>query len=173
MIDPSARLEQPCIVKDAAVGARSVVWEFAKVIRGAAVGEDCSVGGCAVVDAARVGHRCAVGHGAQLHPGSQIGDDVFVGPGAILCNDRWPQPSKEGFRADLFWRGFITVRVKDGASIGAGAVILPGVTIGKRAMVAANATAKCDLPDDYLLRRDGSMVPIKPEWRQVRMIEAR
>jgi UDP-2-acetamido-3-amino-2,3-dideoxy-glucuronate N-acetyltransferase len=159
-------------VVDATIGEGTRVWQFASVIRGAKIGKGCTVSAYALIDAAVVGDGCLISSGAQLHPGTSIGNEVFVGPGVIFCNDFWPTTNKEGFRADLLLRGFLTVRVNDGASIGAGAVVLPGVTIGKRAMVAANATVRHDVPDDYLLRRDGGMVPIKPEWRQKRMIEA-
>jgi acetyltransferase-like isoleucine patch superfamily enzyme len=159
-------------VVDATIGDGSRVWQFASVIRGAKIGKGCTVSAYALIDAAVVGDGCLISSGAQLHPGTMIGNEVFIGPGAIFCNDLWPSTNKEGFRCDLLQRGFVTTMVLDGAAIGAGAVILPGVTVGKRAMVAANATARHSVPDNYLLRRDGTMLPIKPEWREKRMIEA-
>lgn len=161
MIDPSARLEQPCIVKDASVGARSIIWEFAKVIRGAGIGEDCSIGGCAIIDAAQIGHRCAIGHGAQVHPGAWLRDEVFVGPGAIICNDRWPRVAKDGFDAAALLSGeFITVEIHEGASIGAGAIVLPGVVIGAGSVVAAGAVVTHSMPPCSLWKREGGWVPM-------------
>jgi acetyltransferase-like isoleucine patch superfamily enzyme len=161
VIDASARLQQPCIVKDATIGARSIVWEFAQVIRGAVIGEDCSIGGCAIVDAARLGHRCAVGHGAQLHPGVRIRDDVFIGPGVIVCNDSWPRVGKDGFNAVALLSGeFVTVEIHDGVSIGAGAIILPGVIIGSGSTVAAGAVVTHSMPPCTLWKRIGGWVPI-------------
>ena len=161
MIDPTARIEQPCIVKDASVGARSIVWEFAKVIRGAAVGADCSIGGCAIVDAALVGDRCLVGHGAQLHPGTKVGNDVFVGPGVIVCNDRWPRVGKDGFHPQLLLeRKMVTVDIADGVSIGAGAIILPGVSIGANAVVAAGSVVTHSMPPCSLWKRKGGWVSL-------------
>lgn len=161
MIHASARLEQPCVVKDASIGARSIVWEFAKVIRGARIGEDCSVGGCAIVDAVWIGDRCAIGHGAQLHPGTSVGNDVFVGPGAIVCNDRWPRVSKDGFKADLLLKGrMATVAIQDGVSIGAGAIILPGVIVGAGSVVAAGSVVTRSMPRCSLWKRSGGWVPL-------------
>lgn len=171
-IDPSARIEQPCIVMDAAIGAGSVIWEFAKVIRGASVGADCSIGGCAVVDAAIVGDRCAIGHGAQLHPGTRLGNDVFVGPGVIVCNDRWPRVGKDGFDAGaLLERRFVTVQIADGVSIGAGAIILPGVVIGAGSVISAAAVVTHSMPPCSLWKRKGGWVPLSAR-RPQRLREA-
>jgi acetyltransferase-like isoleucine patch superfamily enzyme len=173
MISESAFIHDKAHVDDTVtIGARTKVWQFSSVIRGTVLGEDCVVASNVTLDGPQAGDRCIFSPGVDISTGFEIGNDVFLGPNVVLCNDFWPVVNKDGFRADLFRRGFVTVRVKDGASIGANAVVLPGVTIGKRAMVAANATARHDVPDDYLLRRDGGMVPIKPEWREKRMIEA-
>ena len=159
MIDPSARLEEPCIVRDATIGQLSIVWEFAKVIRGARVGDGCSIGGCAIVDAATMGDRCAIGHGAQLHPGTWLGDDVFVGPGAIFCNDPWPSVNKDGFNAGQLLSGRLTtVRVMDGVSIGAGAIILPGAIIGAGSVIAAGSVVTHSMPPCSLWKRKGGWV---------------
>lgn len=145
------------------VAPRACVWQFASVIRHATVGEDSCIGGCAVVDAADVGERCRIGHGAQLHPGTFIEDDVFVGPGAICGNDRWPRAAKEGFDAEALLDGRMTmVRIERGASIGAGAVILPGAVIGRDAMVAAGAVVNRSVPSAHLFKRSGEIVPIDP-----------
>jgi UDP-2-acetamido-3-amino-2,3-dideoxy-glucuronate N-acetyltransferase len=161
VIDPSARLEQPCVVKDASIGARSIVWEFAKVIRGARIGDDCSIGGCAIVDAASTGDCCAIGHGAQLHPGTSLGHDVFVGPGVIVCNDPWPSVNKDGFDAAQLLNGrFTTVRIMDGVSIGAGAIILPGMIIGAGSVIAAGSIVTHSMPRSSLWKRAGGWVPM-------------
>lgn len=162
MIDPSARLEQPCIVRDASIGAHSIVWEFAKVIRGARIGDDCSIGGCAIVDAASMGNRCSIGHGAQIHPGTRLFDDVFVGPGAIICNDRWPRVDKDGFQSAALLSGrFVTVEIHDAVNIGAGAIILPGVIIGAASTIAAGAVVTHSMPPCSLWKREGGWVPMR------------
>lgn len=158
-------------MRDASIGARSIVWEFAKVIRGARVGDDCSIGGCAIVDAARLGHRCSVGHGAQIHPGVRIRDDVFVGPGAIVCNDSWPRVGKDGFNSAALLSGdFVTVEIHDGVNIGAGAIILPGIIIGAGSTIAAGSVVTHSMPPVSLWKRAGGWVPMsarRPERMRV------
>lgn len=155
MIHPTA------VVEGSTVGEGAEVWQFASVIRGATVGLNGNIGGCAVVDGATLGNDCSVGHGAQVHPGSRLGNRVFVGPGAILCNDRWPRVSKDGFDGDALLSGaVITIDVEDDVSIGAGAIILPGVRIGHDAVIAAGAVVTRGVPAHCLWKRCGAVVPI-------------
>lgn len=148
---------QTC-VQNADVGARTKVWQFASVIRGAKLGDDCVVGSCAVVDGATVGDRCHIGHGAQVHPGAVLGDEVFVGPGAVLCNDAWPRAHKRGFEL-----GAPSIVIETGASIGANAVVLPGVRIGAGAMVAAGSVVARSVPAKHRFLASGQVEPITDE----------
>lgn len=173
MISHLATIHALALVGDVTIGAGTRVWQFASVIRGAVLGTDCGVAGCAIIDAAKVGDRCCIGHGAQLHPGARLGNDVFVGPGAILCNDRWPRTTKDGFDMNSILSGaFITVEIGDGASIGAGAIVLPGVTIGEDAMIAAGAVVDVDVPACHIFCRDRRIMPIDPAHAPRRMCAA-
>jgi acetyltransferase-like isoleucine patch superfamily enzyme len=163
MIHPLAFVDFDC-----KIGSGTQVWQFASVIRGATIGRDCTIGACCILDAAILGDGCAVGAGAQLHPGTWLGSNVFFGPGAFALNDLWPTVDKDGF--ELPTDGKFTVVVEDGASIGAGAVILPGVRIGKGAMVAAGAVVESDIPAGCVYRRNGYTSPQRPpDWRERRM----
>lgn len=146
-------------VSESSVGEGTAVWQFASLIRGSRVGKGCSIGSCSVVDGAIVGDFSCVGHGAQVHPGTVVFSQVFIGPGAIICNDRWPRTSKTGFEFDRL-KERPTVVIEEGASIGAGAIILPGVRIGKGGMVAAGVVCGVDVPAGMLLRRDGTLEPM-------------
>lgn len=146
------------------IGKGSKLWQFASVIRGAIIGADCNIGSCSVVDSAVLGSGCSIGHGAQIHPGTQLCERVFVGPGAIICNDMWPSVDKEGWEPE----GRVTVRVGDDSSIGAGAIILPGVNIGPNAFVSAGAIVDKDVPSGMMFRRDGNITRIPPDWKQRR-----
>lgn len=174
MIHPTAFIHSQAHV-DASVeiGGGTRVWQFASVIRGTRLGKDCNVASCVTLDGPWIGDRCIVSPGVDISCGFLIGDDVFLGPNVVLCNDRWPSVSKEGFDAGLLRGDFVTVEIKPGAAIGANAVVLPGVVIGRNAMVAAGAVAERNVPDNHLLRRDRTMVAIEPEWRARRMCEAR
>jgi UDP-2-acetamido-3-amino-2,3-dideoxy-glucuronate N-acetyltransferase len=150
-------------INESSVGTDSNVWQFASIIRHARIGARCTVGANAIIDAALVGNDCIIGAASQLHPGTFIGNNVFIGPGVIFCNDRWPRVSKEGFNSkEILGQLYFTVRVEDNASIGAGCIILPGVTIGKGAMVAAGLTIRESVPQFYLVKKSGEYVPMSP-----------
>ena len=134
---------------DCQIGDGTLVWQFASVIRGARVGARCSIASSAVVDGAVVGDECVVGHGSAINPGVVLGNRVFVGQNAVFCNDRWPSVSKEGFEP-----GNVTIIVQDGAVIGAGAVILPGVILGKGCLIAANSTVSRSVPAGFMWTRN-------------------
>lgn len=160
------------IIPDCDPHPRIRVWPYAQVIRGAILGDGCSIGSCAIVDGSTLGERVSVGHGAQIHPGIKIGNDVFVGPGAIFCNDMWPEVDKEGFEIPV--GSFVTV-VEDGASIGAGAIILPGNRIGAGAVIAAGAVVDRDVPAGTLFRRNmpdiHNRIPADRKSRRMKFVE--
>lgn len=172
-IDATAQVHPLAFVDGADIGPRTKVWQFASVIRGTRLGADCIVASGATLDGPWFGDRCIVCHNVAMGPGFLFGDDVFVGPNVTICNDRWPRFGKDGFDADMLRNDFVAVQVGDGASIGANAVVLPGVMIGAGAMIAAGAVASKNVPAEHLLARDGSVVKIKPEWREQRMREAK
>jgi acetyltransferase-like isoleucine patch superfamily enzyme len=145
----------------ARVHEHAFVWQFASVIRCARVGEDSSIGAGAVVDGAFVGDRCSIGSGANLNPGTFIADDCFVGPHAVVCNDPWPRAERGDFDMDELLSGArVTVHIERGASVGAGAIILPGVSIGEDAMIAAGAVVTRSVAAGHLCKRSGQQVPI-------------
>lgn len=157
MIHPLAHVE------NATIGKGTRIWQFASVIRNARIGEDCTIASNALVDAATIGDRCIVSHGAAIEPGVVLGDEVFIGPQVVFCNDAWPRVAKHGFdMAPLLNGETVVTAVEDGASIGAGAIVLPGVRIGAGAMIAAGARVVADVPAAHLLKRDGTMIPIDP-----------
>lgn len=121
------------------------VWNWSKVREGVKIGEDCIVGQCCYVDFdVIIGDRCKVQNGVSLYHGLTVGNDVFIGPNATFTNDLVPR----AHNAD--WKVTPTV-VKNGASIGANATIVCGVTLGEHCMVAAGAIVTKDVPDYALV----------------------
>lgn len=165
MIDARAQIDATVQLGD---GCK--VWQFASVIRGAVLGRECVVGACANVDGARLGDRCRVGHAASLHPGLLAGEEVFFGPGAIVCNDPWPRVRRTGFDLEKLLAGFVCVRIGNQATIGAGAIVLPGISIGEGAMIAAGAVVDVNVPDGHLFKRSREMVAI--DRRQIAHMRA-
>lgn len=162
MIHPSAFIHPKAHVEGATVGAGCKVWQFASVIRGAVLGEGCNVASCATLDGPRLGARCIVSPGVDIGPGFWIGDDVFLGPNVVLCNDAWPRVAKDGFDVSRFGFDTYSVIVGSGASIGANVVILPGVVIGARAMIAAGSRVTRNVAPGHLWT-DAKFGPIANE----------
>ena len=117
------------------IGAGTRIWAFVHILPGARIGDDCNIcDGVFVEGDVVVGDRTTVKCGVQLWNGVRLGDDVFVGPNATFTNDLLP-------RSRAYPEKFAQTLVEDGASIGANATILAGLTIGRGAMVGAGAVA--------------------------------
>lgn len=127
-------------VASEAIGDGTKIWQFAVVLAGAKLGDQCNI--CAHVfieNDVVIGDRVTVKSGVQLWDGIQIADDVFIGPNATFTNDRYP-------RSKFHPAEYSKTVIERGASIGAGAVILPGLTIGQYAMIGAGATVTRSVP---------------------------
>ncbi len=130
------------------------VWHHAHVREGATLGSDCIVGQNAYIDVdVRVGDRVKIENNASVYRGAEIGDGAFIGPHAVLANDRHPRAvTPEGRMKEAEdWR-VDPIRVRARASVGAGAIVLPGVTIGEHALVAAGAVVTRNVPAFGLVR---------------------
>jgi len=129
------------IVETPHVGRGTRVWAFAHVLPGARIGADCNICDHVFIENdVIIGDRVTIKCGVQVWDGIAIEDDVFVGPNATFTNDPFPRSQR---RPSAFSRTI----VKRGASIGANATILPGITIGERAMVSAGCVVGRDVPD--------------------------
>ncbi|MGQ0534587.1 MAG: acyltransferase [Methanobacteriota archaeon] len=131
-------LGQHTVIDDCKIGEGTIVRSFVNLY-GCTIGRDCKIASYVEIQrGVTVGDRCKVEAFAFIPSGVEIGDEVFVGPHAVLTNDKVP-------RAVGDWAVAKTV-VKKGASIGAGAVVVCGVTIGEGAMVGAGAVVTKDVP---------------------------
>ena len=127
-------------VQAAAIGAATRIWQFVIVLPGAKIGDDCNIcSHCLIENDVVIGDRVTVKSGVQLWDGLRVGDDVFIGPNVSFANDRFPRSKKAPAQ-------FLQTVVEAGASIGSGATILPGITIGSKAMVAAGAVVTRSVP---------------------------
>ena len=140
------------LVETSEIGKGTRIWAFAHVLPGAVIGEDCNICDHVFVEnEVRVGDRVTVKCGVQLWNGVILEDDVFVGPNATFTNDPFPRSKKR----PTSWRPTL---VKQGASIGANATVLPGITIGRNAMVAAGAVVTHDVPPDAIVAGNPSAI---------------
>jgi UDP-2-acetamido-3-amino-2,3-dideoxy-glucuronate N-acetyltransferase len=137
------------IAPDVKLGERVQIYHPALVnLYGCTVGDDTKIGTFVEIQKnASVGARCKVSSHSFICEGVTIEDEVFVGHGVLFINDRYPRATAAGrVQSDADWT-VIPTRVKRGASIGSGAVILCGLTIGAHALVGAGAVVTRDVPD--------------------------
>ncbi|HEX2763151.1 MAG TPA: acyltransferase [Allosphingosinicella sp.] len=126
----------------ASIGDGSRIWQFVVVMAGARIGTHCNIGaGCFVEGKAVIGNRVTIKNGVMVGDNMVIEDDVFIGPNVSLTNDTLPRSKTYPERGE-----FEPTLIRRGSSIGAGAVILPGLVIGENAMVGAGAVVYRDVP---------------------------
>jgi len=138
---PSACVDEPC-----EIGEGTRIWHFCHVSAGARIGRGCVLGqNVYVAGGAVLGDAVRIQNNVSLYDGTVVEDEVFIGPSAVLTNVVNP-------RASIDRRSFLDVtRVRRGATIGANATLVCGVTIGRHAFVGAGAVVTRDVPDYALV----------------------
>jgi len=128
------------------IGDGTKIWAFSHVSNGAKIGEDCVIGeGVHIGPGVIVGNRVKIQNGAILYKGVTVEDEVFIGPRVVTTNDILPRATgdwTERFRETL---------IKKGASVGANATIICGVTLGEDCMVGAGSVVTKDVPQGALV----------------------
>lgn len=122
------------------IGKGTRVWQFAVVLKNAQIGQDCNI--CAhtlIENDVVLGNNVTVKSGVYLWDGTTIGNNVFIGPCATFTNDKMP-------RSKVYPDSFSKITIEDHASIGANATLLPGIRIGKHAMIGAGSVVTRDVP---------------------------
>lgn len=128
-------------IQSAHIGLGSRIWQFVVILPNARIGADCNICSHVLIENdVIIGDRVTVKSGVQLWDGLRIEDDVFIGPNVTFTNDPFP-------RSKQYPAQFPITTVKAGASIGGGATVLPGLTIGRHAMVGAGAVVTRSVPD--------------------------
>ena len=122
------------------ISSNTQIWQFVVILKGAQIGQDCNIcSHCFIENDVVIGDRVTVKNGVQLWDGIRIEDDVFIGPNVTFTNDKFP-------RSKVYPDEFMNITVHTGASVGGGAVILPGISIGEYAMVGAGAVVTHNIP---------------------------
>jgi len=133
------------LVESSRIGAGTRIWAFSHVLPGAVIGADCNICDHVFIENdVIIGDRVTIKCGVQIWDGLRLEDDVFIGPNATFTNDPFP-------RSRHYDTKFLGTRVAKGASVGANATVLPGLTIGKHAMVAAGAVVTKDVPQNAIV----------------------
>jgi acetyltransferase-like isoleucine patch superfamily enzyme len=145
---PSADVDSSAIL-----GEGSSIWHLAQIRDGVVLGENCIIGrGAYIGSGVQLGDNCKVQNYALVYEPASLGKGVFIGPAAVLTNDQFPRAVNTdlSLKSGSDWDA-VGVTIHDGASIGARAVCIAPVTIGKWALVAAGAVVTKDVPDFALV----------------------
>ena len=127
------------------IGSSTRIWQYCVVLAGSRIGSECNIcAHCFIESDVIIGDRVTIKSGVQLWDGLRIEDDVFIGPNVTFTNDSFP-------RSKHYQGSTPTTIVKTGASIGGGATILPGLTIGRNAMVGAGSVVTRSVPDNAVV----------------------
>jgi len=145
-IDPTAKL-----------GKNVKVWQFASVLKDAVLGDNVQIGANAEIGRGSViGENSRISHGVFLPSNSQIGKNVFIGPSVVFTDDKNPVCGNTNYIAQ-------PPVLEEWASVGAGAVILPGVRIGKGALVGAGAIVTHDVPEGTIVKGNPARIYYKEQ----------
>jgi acetyltransferase-like isoleucine patch superfamily enzyme len=150
------------LVETEDIGEGTRVWAFAHVMAGAKIGKQCNIGDhCFVETGAVIGDQCTIKNGTMIWEGVTLDEGVFVGPNVLFTNDLAPRsPRLPDVRARYAEKKnwLAPTKVERGVAIGAGAVILAGITIGEFAMVAAGAVVTKSVPAHRLVIGFGARI---------------
>ena len=126
-------------VAECKIGNGTKVWQFVVIMAGAQIGSECNICAHSLIESdVIIGDRVTVKSGVFIWDGCRIDDDVFIGPNVTFTNDLKPRSKK-------YPEHYLGIIIKKGASIGANATLLPGITIGEYAMVGAGAVVTRDV----------------------------
>ena len=126
------------------IGNGTKVWQFSVVLSGAKIGSNCNINAlCFIENDVTIGDNVTIKCGVHLWDGITIEDNVQIGPGVAFTNDKYPRAKDHSYEQ-------MRITIQEGASIGANATILGGITIGRFAMIGAGSVVTKDIPDGEL-----------------------
>lgn len=138
MIHPTAE------VQTESIGENTYVWQYSVILKGARIGRNCNINfNVFIENDVIIGDNVTVKSGVQLWDGIRIENNVFIGPNVSFTNDKYP-------RSKHYPQKFQNTIIRKGASVGAGSVILGGITIGENAMIGAGSVVTKNIPDNEL-----------------------
>jgi UDP-2-acetamido-3-amino-2,3-dideoxy-glucuronate N-acetyltransferase len=142
------------MVESKEIGDGTRIWAFSHVMRDVSIGRNCNVGEhCFLETGANVGSNVTIKNGNMIWDGVTLEDGTFIGPGVFFTNDLYPRsprlPEAHARYQGKDW--LVRTLVQHGASIGAGAVLVAGVTVGAFAMIGAGTVVTKDVPPHALV----------------------
>ena len=144
-----ANIHPSALVETRFIGTGTYIWAFTHILDGASIGASCNIGDhCYIEQGVVVGDQVTIKNGNAIFEGITIEDGAFIGPNVTFTNDRYPRSPRMNASASRYENAewLSSTLIKQGASIGGGVVLLPGITIGEFAMVGAGAVVTKDVP---------------------------
>lgn len=139
-------------VQSLKIGVNTNIWQFCIVLPGAAIGNNCNIcSHCFIENDVIIGDNVTIKNGVSIYDGVVLESSVFIGPNVTFTNDKMP-------RSKMLRQHSPKTIIKYGASIGGGAVILPGITIGENAIIGAGAIVTKNVDANVVLYGEGSKV---------------
>lgn len=142
-IHPTAEVD-----KTAIIGNNTKIWHYVQIRENVIIGDNCIIGKNVYIDfGVNIGDNCKIQNNACIYHGTTIEDGVFIGPGCIITNDKNPKAINEdgSLKTNSDWE-VKKVHISKGASLGAGSIILPSITIGQFAMIGAGSVVTKTIP---------------------------
>lgn len=127
------------------IGENTQVWQYSIILKGAQIGSNCNINcHCFIENEVYIGNNVTIKSGVYLWDGIIIYDNVFIGPNVSFTNDKYP-------KSKIYPEKFQKIIIKNGASIGAGSIILGGITIGENSLIGAGSLVTKDVPDNVIV----------------------
>jgi len=131
-------------VKSINIGENTQIWQYVVILEGAKIGDNCNINcHCFIENNVVIGNNVTIKSGVYIWDGITIEDNVFIGPNVTFTNDMYPRSKKHT-------KPYIKTLIKNGASIGAGSVIKPGLIIGEFALVGAGSVVTKNIGNNEL-----------------------
>lgn len=126
------------------IGKDTKIWQFSIILPDAVIGDNCNINShCFIENDVVIGDNVTVKCGVYIWDGLRIGKNVFIGPNVTFINDKIP-------KSKVYPEKFLNTIIEDGASIGAGSIIMGGLTIGTNSMIGAGSLVTKDVPANQL-----------------------
>jgi acetyltransferase-like isoleucine patch superfamily enzyme len=142
-------IHEKALVETDRIGENTKIWAFAHIMKGAIIGTDCNIGDHVFIESGVIiGNGVTIKNNALIWKGVHVADYVYIGPNVVFTNDRSPRSARMPLMKE---KGLVTsdwlieTQVHEGASIGANATILPGITLNKYCMVGAGSVVTKDV----------------------------
>lgn len=143
-------------VKSTNIGEGTTVWQYCVIMKGAKIGRDCNIGAnCFIENDVLIGNKVTIKNGVSIFDSICIEDNVFIGPNVTFTNDLYPRSTRGSEKVK---KKYPKITICEGASIGGGSTILPGLRIGNNAIIGAGAVITKDVDNNAIIFGESAKV---------------